>query len=61
MSDVTATAHSAHTIKLNMNTSIHNAIIATPPDVVCPPGGWRKFEGRCYKLLTDYNQNTLCR
>ena len=44
-----------------MNTSIHNAMIATPPDVVCPPGGWRKFEGRCYKLLTDYNQNTLCR
>ena len=44
-----------------MNTSIYNTITATPPDVVCPPGGWRKFEGRCYKLLTDYNQITLCR
>ena len=47
-----------------MNTSIHSATIAItapPPDVVCPPDGWRKFEGRCYKLLTDYNQNSVCR
>ena len=58
MSDVTP-QHTALIIHQHFN--IHNATIATPPDVVCPPGGWRKFEGRCYKLLTDYNQNTLCR
>lgn len=30
-------------------------------EIVCPSEAWRSFEGRCYRLLTDYHNMDECR